>query len=247
METPGMFLAFMAGLLSFFSPCVLAVAPGYLGMLAGTLPLGKEESLWTPDLRKKAMWGTGFFIIGFTMVFVLLGTAFSALGQLLFMYRLVFLRVGGIILILLGLFQWGILKVFTLQRDFRFKLKHRLTGPLGWLVTGASFAFGWTPCVGPILSMILVMAGSADRIFTGTALLLLYSLGMALPFFMLAVAFSTFYTWYKKLLPFTRLVSFLAGLLLISVGLLLLFDRLSLLSIWLNQSLGQWSLENLLK
>ena len=189
METPGLFLAFLAGLLSFFSPCVLAVAPGYLAMLSGTLPQAEDESGLSQAMKRKALAGTVFFIIGFTLVFILMGTALSVLGRLLLQYRLVFLRIGGGLLILLGLFQLGFIKSFTLHREFRFQVKKGLTGPVGWLVTGAAFAFGWTPCVGPILSMILVVAASAER-FTGVTLILLF-LGMAIPF-LLAVAFSTF-------------------------------------------------------
>lgn len=247
METPGIFLAFLAGLLSFFSPCVLAVAPGYLAMLSGALPLGDNESGQKQGLKRKAVIGTTFFIIGFTLVFILLGTAFSVLGRLLLDYRLIFLRVGGGLLILLGLFQLGFVKSFTLQREFRFQVRKSLTGPVGWLITGVSFAFGWTPCVGPILSMILVVAGSADRVLTGVTLLFFYSLGMALPFFLLAMAFSTFYTWYRRALPYAGLLSFISGGLLIIIGLLLFFDQFKLISSWFSEIFGNWSPEELLE
>ena len=114
METPVFFWLF-AGLLSFFSPCVLAVAPGYLAMLSGTLPQAEDESGLSQAMKRKALAGTVFFIIGFTLVFILMGTALSVLGRLLLQYRLVFLRIGGGLLILLGLFQLGFIKSFTLH------------------------------------------------------------------------------------------------------------------------------------
>ncbi|HHU50679.1 MAG TPA: cytochrome c biogenesis protein CcdA [Firmicutes bacterium] len=247
METPGLFLAFLAGLLSFFSPCVLAVAPGYLAMLSGTLPQAEDESGLSQAMKRKALAGTVFFIIGFTLVFILMGTALSVLGRLLLQYRLVFLRIGGGLLILLGLFQLGFIKSFTLHREFRFQVKKGLTGPVGWLVTGAAFAFGWTPCVGPILSMILVVAASAERVFTGVTLLFFYSLGMAIPFLLLAVAFSTFYAWYRRVLPYSGLLGWVTGGLLIVVGLLLFFDEFKVISSWFNQFFGNWSLEEFLE
>ena len=142
METPGVFLSFLAGLLSFFSPCVLAMAPGYLAVLTGSLPTDGE---YDQRLMVKA---AVVFILGFSLVFVLLGAAFSALGQYLTGLRVVFLKVGGGLLVLLGLSQWGIFRFFPLQQEFRFQLKKPLVGVAGWFLAGITFAFGWTPCVG---------------------------------------------------------------------------------------------------
>lgn len=244
METPGLLLAFFAGLLSFFSPCVLAVAPGYLAMLAGSLPAGEEKSS-EDQTRRRAVAATAFFILGFTVVFILLGTAVSALGQALYSFRGIFLRLGGILLIFLGLSQWGAFRIFLLQREFRFHPRKTMVGPVGWMLTGATFAFGWTPCVGPILGMILVVAGSAESMITGVFLLTFYSVGMALPFFLLALAFQRFYAWYKKFLPYTWIVTLISGLLLITIGLLLFFDRFAYISSFLNRLFGGWSPEEL--
>ncbi|HHT49769.1 MAG TPA: cytochrome c biogenesis protein CcdA [Firmicutes bacterium] len=240
METPGIFLSYLAGLLSFFSPCVLAMAPGYLAVLTGSLP--DEEGKNQHQMVKAAL----VFITGFSLVFVLLGTAFSALSQLLTGLRVVFLKVGGVVLILLGLSQWDLFRFFPLQREWRLQIKEPFTGSMGWLLAGITFAFGWTPCVGPILGMILTLAGSSGRIGTGLLLLTVYSLGLATPFFFMALAYHRFYKWTKKILSYSRLITLLTGFLLIVVGILLFTDRFTLLSAYLNRILGGQSLENLL-
>ncbi|HHT05802.1 MAG TPA: cytochrome c biogenesis protein CcdA [Hydrogenispora sp.] len=240
METPGVFLSFLAGLLSFFSPCVLAMAPGYLAVLTGSLPTDGE---YDQRLMVKA---AVVFILGFSLVFVLLGAAFSALGQYLTGLRVVFLKVGGGLLVLLGLSQWGIFRFFPLQQEFRFQLKKPLVGVAGWFLAGITFAFGWTPCVGPILGMILALAGSSGQIATGVLLLLVYSLGLATPFFLMALAYRRFYLWSKKISRYTKVITFLSGFLLIGVGVLLFTDRFTLLSMYLNRVLGGRSLEDLL-
>ena len=240
METPGIILSYLAGLLSFFSPCVLAMAPGYLAVLTGTLPTDGENK--PGQLIKAAI----TFITGFTLVFVLLGAAFSALGQLLTGLRVVFLKTGGILLIILGLSQWGVFRLFPLQQELRFQVRRPLVGVTGWFLAGVTFAFGWTPCIGPILGMILTLAGSSGQIATGVLLLLVYSLGLAAPFFLMALAYRRFYFWSKKILPYTKVITWISGLLLIIVGVLLFTDRFTLLSLYLNRIFGGRSLEDLL-
>ena len=246
METPSLVIAFLAGLLSFFSPCVLAIAPGYLAVLTGTIPAKEAKEGAEKEDPKRTILASAFFILGFTLVFVLLGTAFSTLGRLVAGWRAFFLKLGGLLLVFLGLNQWGVFRLFALQQEFRFHLKQPLTGIFGWLMTGVTFAFGWTPCVGPILGMILTLAGSYGQVQTGALLLLIYSLGLALPFFLMALAFHRFYGWYRRLFPYTKVINWLSGLLLVGVGLLLFTDRFSLLTLYLNKILGGRSLEELL-
>ncbi|NLY91089.1 MAG: cytochrome c biogenesis protein CcdA [Firmicutes bacterium] len=241
METPGVFLSYLAGLLSFFSPCVLAMAPGYLAVLTGCLPGEGEKN--QSQMVKAAL----VFIAGFSLVFILLGAAFSALGQILTGLRVVFLKVGGLVLILFGLSQWGIFRFFPLQQEFRFQVKKPLTGTAGRLLAGITFAFGWTPCVGPILGMILALAGSSGQVGLGLLLLTVYSLGLATPFFIMALAYGRFYLWSKKILPYTKLITVLSGFLLIVVGVLLFTDRFTMLTIYLNKIMGGRSLEHLLR
>lgn len=125
-------------------------------------------------------------------------------------------------------------------------MKRPLTGTAGWLLAGITFAFGWTPCVGPVLAMILTLAGGAGRVVTGLFLLTVYSLGLATPFFLMALAYGRFAIWSKKMLPYTKFTTVLSGFLLILVGVLLFTDRFRMLTIYLNQMLGGRSLEHLL-
>ena len=175
---------------------------------------------------------------------MLLGAAFSALGQ--YLSDPVFFLRAGALLILLGLSQWGILRVFPLQQEFRFHFKKPLVGIAGWFLAGVTFAFGWTPCVGPILGLILTLAGTSGQIATGVWLLLVYSLGLATPFFLMALAYRRFYFWSKKISRYARVSTFLSGLLLVGVGVLLFTDRFTLLSMYLNRIFGGRSLEDLL-
>lgn len=237
MESPHIGIAFLAGLLSFFSPCVLAVAPGYLGILTGTVT---HEGLE----RKKAVWATFLFILGFTIVFALLGTAFSFVGQMLRVYRTGLLRILGIVVIIFGLQQLGVLRINLLLKERRTNLGRIRTGPIKPLLTGMAFAFGWTPCVGPILGMILALAGSMGRPLAGFILLGFYSAGLAAPFFIMAISFASFSKIRSFLLKHVRWVEIFSGILLILMGLVLFFDVLSLFSQWLNQIFHGWSPED---
>lgn len=240
METPGIILAYLAGLLSFFSPCVLAMAPGYLSVLTGSLPTDEENK------QGQLVTAALTFITGFTLVFVLLGVAFSALGRFLAGLRMVFLKIGGVLLVVLGLSQWGIFRYFPLQQELRFQVRQPLVGVTGWFFAGVVFAFGWTPCVGPILGMILTLAGSSGQIVTGVLLLLVYSLGLATPFFLMALAYRRFYFWSKKILPYTKVITWVSGLLLVIVGVLLFTDHFNLITIYLNRIFGGHSFEDFL-
>lgn len=243
MEAPSIFISFIAGLLSFFSPCVLAIAPGYLAVLTGTVPTEGEERA---GYRGRTLWAATIFILGFTVVFVILGTAFSTIGRLVSGWRDLFLKIGGIFLIFLGLNQWGVFRLFSLQQEFRFHLKQPLTGVIGWFMTGVTFAFGWTPCVGPILGMILTLAGTYGEVQTGVLLLLVYSLGLAIPFFLMALAFDKFYGWYKRVFPYTKFINLLTGALLLFVGILLFTDRFGMLALFFNKIMGGFFLEEIL-
>jgi cytochrome c-type biogenesis protein len=240
METPGIILAYLAGLLSFFSPCVLAMAPGYLAVLTGSLPTDEENK------QGQLVTAAVTFIFGFTLVFVLLGAAFSALGQLLTGLRTAFLKIGGVLLVVLGLSQWGVFRLFPLQQELRFQVKRPLVGVTGWFFAGVTFAFGWTPCVGPILGMILTLAGSSGQLATGVLLLLVYSLGLATPFFFMALVYRRFYFWSKRILPYTKVITWFSGLLLVIVGVLLFTDRFTLITLYVNRFFGGHSFEELL-
>ncbi|HYH02793.1 MAG TPA: cytochrome c biogenesis protein CcdA [Bacillota bacterium] len=243
MEITSVLLALVAGVLSFLSPCILPVAPGYLSIVSGvSLASFQDEQI----SRKKVLAATTAFILGFSLVFTLLGVTSSLLGQLLRSQRVILSQIGGVIIIFLGLHQAGWLPLTWLYHEKRFGLKQRL-GICGAFVTGLTFAFGWTPCVGPILSSILALAGSKADMIQGTVLLILYSLGLSLPFFLLAIAFERVSRGLGRIKPYLKYLEWVSGLLLIVMGLLLLTGNFTLLIQALIRLTGGWNFENLLQ
>src|SRR6266852_2590205 len=187
----GAVTAFAAGLISFLSPCVLPLVPGYVSYVAG-------QSF--EDVPVRGSFGTRFlavglslyFILGFSTVFVVLGASATILGQLLLAYRYEVNIIGGAIVILFGLMMTGLLRLSWLQREVRFMVRIRGGHPLGAFVLGLAFAFGWTPCIGPILGAILTVSASSAKTANGISLLSIYSLGLGLPFLLSAAFMETF-------------------------------------------------------
>lgn len=236
MDAPQIGVAFAAGVLSFLSPCVLAVAPGYLSILTGDIGDRGMD-------RRRALWTTLAFIVGFSLVFIAMGATVSMVGQFFRAYRAVFARVLGLIVIFFALHQLGWLRWFWLYREKRFKASRVKGGPFKPFLTGMAFAFGWSPCVGPILGMILALAGNSGQASSGLGLLAVYSLGLALPFIGLALAYSAFRRFSSFILRHSRWVEMISGLLLLVMGLLLFFDGLTIISRWFNQIFQGWSPE----
>src|SRR5579872_2089353 len=183
--------ALAAGMLSFLSPCVLPLVPPYLIYLAGTSleRLAGEEA--APQVRRETIFAALLFVLGFTTVFVALGASASAIGSLLRAYSYVLGKVAGIIIIIMGLHFLGVTPIAWFMREKRLAVA-KPVGLWGAYVMGLAFAFGWTPCIGPILSAILAIAGSEDSIARGTVLLAVYSLGLGVPFMVAALALEPF-------------------------------------------------------
>lgn len=236
-------IAFLAGLLSFLSPCILPVAPGYLSIITGASLADIENGTLS---RRKLIYTTTAFILGFSMVFIMLGLTSSLLGQALRMHRVWISRLGGIIVILFGLHQAGWLPIAWLYREKRVEINHSL-GIIGSFLTGVAFSLGWTPCVGPILGSILTLAGSQADFFQGLILLSLYSLGLAIPFILLALSFNWIYRNLFKVKPYLKFLEWASGLLLIMIGLLLVTGSFRSINSIIMQFTGGWSLESLLK
>lgn len=214
--------AFGAGVLSFFSPCILPLLPAYFTFITGISLeelLEKEKDF---SLRKKVVTSTLMFILGFTMIFVLMGLSASAAGGFITGYKN-YLRIGGgIIVIIFGLHLTGFIQLRFLQLEKRFHLKKK---PLHWagaFFAGNAFAAGWTPCIGPILGSILVLAGGQETMSQGGMLLLVYSLGLAIPFFVLSFFIHLLLGFMKKTGKFIRYMNAVAGILLMGIGVMLL-------------------------
>lgn len=237
-------VAIGAGALSFLSPCVLPIFPSYLSFVTG-LSLQDIQVGRARGTRRRLVLGAVAFILGFSLVFVSLGASFSLLGNLLYDYQGVIRRVGGALIIVFGLQVVGWLRVPFLLRERRLELRRRPAGYLGAFLAGVAFAAGWTPCVGPILGSVLSLASTADTAGTGTLLLAAYSLGLAVPFFLSALAVDRFFAVFDRFKGFLPVVNAVAGTVLILVGALLAtgyFTTLAALAIRLTP---QWLVDRL--
>jgi cytochrome c-type biogenesis protein len=223
------FIAYAAGVLSFLSPCVLPLVPSYVAFITGLSFDELTQDRPNSRLRWVVISHSLLFILGFSVLFTALGASASLIGQFLTAYRDIIRIVGGILIIVFGLLISGIFSLGFLQREKKFHLHSKPLGYLGSFLVGVTFAAGWTPCVGPILSSILLVASTADDLRTGMLLLFTYSLGLGLPFFICALAFNTFLSFFKRANKFLGILCKVGGLLLILVGILLLTDSFSLL------------------
>lgn len=229
-----LWVAFGAGLLSFLSPCVLPLIPSYVSFITGLSLRDLSASQKNTEMMKKMILNSVLFILGFSTVFVSLGASASFLGQVLSEYKFTIMRVGGVLIILLGLFITGLLKIAPLTQEKKVHLTRKPLGLIGSFLVGITFAAGWTPCVGPILGSVLVIAGSTGQLLRGILLLSIYSLGLAIPFFLSTLAIGWFLSFNKKIQKYINIISILAGILLIIVGVLMVTGKFTWLSYVLN-------------
>lgn len=223
-------VAFTAGVLSFFSPCVLPLIPSYISYVTGITFGELTQQVLPKRVRFLTIAHSLLFIAGFTVVFVLLGASFTFLGGLLSQHQNFIKKIGGIIVILFGLNIAGIIKLGFLQREKKFGIKAKPLGFLGSFLVGATFSLGWTPCVGPILSSILILSSTADNIGKGIALLLSYSLGLGIPFFVSGVLINNFLVYFQNIKRYLRIISILSGLFIVMIGIMILTDYFTALT-----------------
>jgi cytochrome c-type biogenesis protein len=228
-ESVALPIAFVAGVLSFLSPCVLPLVPSYVSFITGLSMDELGERRWT------AFTHALFFVTGFTLIFLALGATATALGRFL-QYNQVWLeRIGGLLIVAFGLYLLGAFNCGPLARERRVHLQDKPVGYLGSLLVGLAFGAGWTPCIGPILGSILAYTSSQTTDLTqGMFLLFAYSLGLAIPFLVAALAVAKFIDWFKKYRRFMPFVTKLAGGVLVGVGLLLITGYFSILANWLQ-------------
>jgi cytochrome c-type biogenesis protein len=220
--------AFVAGLVSFLSPCVLPLVPGYVSLISG---VGVEElKVQETQVLRKVMLNSIAFIIGFSIVFITLGALSTEVGQLASQYKSTLARIAGVVIILFGLHLTGILPIKALYADKRL---HNVKGgstPWGAFVIGFAFAFGWTPCVGPILGAILGLAAAQNSVSQGILLLTVYSMGLAVPFLLAALGIERFMKFYGGFRRHMHAVEIASGGLLMALGVLLVLGRFTLLA-----------------
>jgi cytochrome c-type biogenesis protein len=245
-----LFAAFGAGILSFISPCVLPLIPGYLSYISG---LSLDEMRGTPAVgaagsaggaavavavpaavRRQVVIASLAFILGFTIVFVVLGASASALGQYVMSRLNILGKIAGAVVILFGLHTMGVLRIEWLYQEKRVQSQQRPEGFLGAAVVGMAFAFGWTPCLGPILAGILAVAATQDTVGQGVQLLSAYSIGLGVPFFATALAINRFFAAFARIRRHYHKVEIVSGALLVVIGLLIFTDRFTIIAQWLT-------------
>ena len=236
-SNPNVLVAFGAGILSFLSPCVLPLVPGYLSLMSGLAASDLEEN------RVHMLRATLLFVAGFTVVFVALGAAASSVGETLLEHQRGLNQIAGVVVILMGIVVAGLLTPAVLQRERRFHVSPSALG--GWAppVMGMAFAFGWSPCIGPVLAGVLTLASTESTIERGVLLLAAYSLGLGVPFIVSGLAFarlSGVFGWVKR---HFRVINLIAGALLIGFGVLLLVDRVFWLSLIIQRFMDRIGLD----
>jgi len=231
----GLLSAFIAGVISFLSPCVLPLVPAYVSFIAGeSLETLTDEA--QRRTRATALLLSLLFVLGFSTVFILLGASATAVGELLFQVRGTLEMVAGIIVIAFGLVMMGLFRLPVLQRDLRFHLDMPGGRPVAAYVLGAAFGFGWTPCIGPILGGILTIAAVSDTVSGGMALLAIYSLGLGVPFLLAAAFTGTFLRHMRGMGRFGRRLQIAAGAVLVLMGVAMVTGYLSTFAFWLLET-----------
>jgi cytochrome c-type biogenesis protein len=240
MTDVNIWVAFAAGILSFLSPCVLPLIPSYLSFVSGVSLEEIRGAQGAGSVRRRVVLNSLGFIAGFSLVFVSLGASASYLGSLFFGYRNVIRIVGGAFIVLVGIYLMGFLKIPALERYLQFNLKDKPAGYLGSTLVGITFAVAWTPCVGPILGAILAIAGAGADVPRGILLLATYAAGLALPFFLSAVAINSFFQFSQSFRRYIQVFHILGGILLVIVGVLLVTDYMTYLNVYVLRFTPDW-------
>ena len=222
--------AFAAGFLSFISPCVLPLIPGYVSFVSGvSLDEMRGGSAAPAASRRQVLVTSLFFVLGFSLVFIALGATASAVGRFLLVRLPILEKIAGALLIVLGLHMMGVFRLSFLESEKRVHAQKKPAGPLGAVVVGLAFAFGWTPCIGPILSGILTLAASKETVWEGVQLLSVYSLGLGIPFLLTAVAINQFFAASARIRKHYHAIEVVSGVLLIAIGLLIFTGQLTVI------------------
>jgi cytochrome c-type biogenesis protein len=223
-------IAFIAGLLSFLSPCVLPLIPGYISFISGASLQELQSADEIQKIRYKVVINSLMFVLGFTVVFVLLGASATALSKILLRYLRPLAIAAGAVIIIFGLHTIGIIRIPFLYMEKRFQSNSKPAGLLGSFIIGLAFAFGWSPCIGPQLAGILALAASEHTVLKGVILLLVYSIGLGIPFIITAWSITLFFRFFEKIKKHMRLIEWISGGLLIIIGVLMITGGLGKIS-----------------
>jgi cytochrome c-type biogenesis protein len=230
MPDVSIYMAFVAGLISFLSPCILPIVPGYISFLSGM----SVEEIEGRGENKLIILNSIFFITGFSVVFILLGASATMIGAFLTSKMSVLTKIAGLVIILFGTFKLGLIRHLAFYREARFQLKNRKFGVFGAMLIGAAFAFAWTPCVGPILGSILAYAATLGKVSQGVSLLVIYSMGLGVPFLIVTLALNRFFRIFDRIKKHLRLIEIVSGIIMIILGLMILSNKLILIPGYLS-------------
>lgn len=222
--------AFIAGVISFLSPCVLPLVPGYLSIISGFSLDQLKDGAHDSSLRRSVVFSSVMFIIGFSITFICLGAGATWIGQALLTRMPILLRIAGIVIIIFGLHLLGIFKIGFLYQDKRFHTVQTPRGAIGAMLLGLAFAFGWSPCIGPILGTIMGIASQQDTVMKGVFLLAVYSAGLGVPFLMTSLGLNQFLGFYSRFKRHFRTLERVSGVLVLGIGILILSNRLTVLN-----------------
>ncbi len=232
MEDISILMAFAAGIVSFLSPCVLPLVPAYISYISGVSI--EDISGESRSGTGKVMKGTIAFVLGFSLVFVVLGASASWVGQFVGSNIGILSKVGGAVVIVFGLHLMGVIKIPFLYREMRYHSSSGSATLIGSFLIGIAFAFGWTPCIGPILAGILFYASTQETVWQGVFLLAVYSLGLGVPFLLTGLGISRFFAFFDTIKKHFRKVEIVSGVLLVIVGLMIFTDNFRILASWLS-------------
>lgn len=234
--------SFAAGIVSFLSPCVLPLVPGYISYVSGLSLDELSKSSDSNAALRKTLFGALLFVLGFSTVFTLMGASASAIGRLLLNHLPIINKIAGSLIILFGLHTMGVVRIPWLYYEKRFHSSGEMAHWFSPLVMGFAFAFGWTPCIGPILAGILALAATQSTVFQGTLLLFIYSMGLGIPFLLTALGVQYFLRFFARYKKFIRWGEICAGLLLVFVGVLIFTNKLTVLIRFLPESLSKFAM-----
>ncbi len=235
MGNVGILTAFIFGFISFISPCVLPIVPGYLSFISGLSFEEMASSNSISVVRKRVLTNSLFFVFGFSLVFIALGASASAVGQFLHEKLNIISRIAGVIIIIFGIHMTGLVKIPFLNYEKRFHSQAKPIGLLGSFLVGLAFAFGWTPCIGPILAAILAIAAQQETVGKGVILLTSYSAGLGIPFLLTGMSLTVFYKVFDKFKRHLQKVEVVGGILLVVVGVLVTTNYLTIISGYLSK------------
>jgi len=230
-QTVSISAAFLAGILSFLSPCVLPLIPAYFTFITG-FSIDELTRGDNSEIRKKVILSTLSFVCGFSLLFILLGASASFLGGMIDRYKHIIEIVGGLIIILFGLHLIGWLKIGRLNVEKRVHIREKPLHLLGTFIVGMAFGAGWSPCIGPMLGSILIVASSEETVWQGVGLLAVYASGLAIPFILISIFINFLLAFIKRAARLMRYVNMIAGCLLILVGIFLLTRNLAILNVF---------------